>query len=856
MNSEQNVSARLNEYYGSSDRNMNNDDNSRNYNITVITGVNSDDPRLSVPTRINSSEWEKRKRNTFACISCHASKQKCVPSDLDDIFLKPCQRCFRSKKICAFDLSKRTRKRKSRSIGPLKHSASSEEVSNQVKISSQSMQHSITLQDQSLMKQNLANIPYSNQNVALSCSGLENQPSADQSSIKTTDKNILPGIQQSLYDLWPTINKNRLNNSNKLETPISNAPVLFPSNGYEGNAGSSVPSYNEVSEDKSNKRKYRGSYIYNSSFRKQLRSLLEQQKGKIVELFEKFNRLSEKWNATVLNTYFTDTLTDPVSIGIISHREAELRLQLYRTEMTDRNKLPFVKSFSEISVDTLRTEKPIYFSAIMSSVSVMMAEKDTTYETNLKLDSFMLHIIKNQLFKSNVKSIELLEGLLTLCLWYNIPEWSSKTHYHIFNYICCCLTRDLGPTFVARTFEIFNEDDPFHNKDQYKTPLETYKNGPRLTLVNYISSLNISLFLRQSNQIRWSSLTEHACKSVLEEKEKNLMPKIEDDDRMLIVFARLNHLLEKIHLQLYEASDYHEEDDDPEFTDKHIRKLITKYELQLNSIKEEIPATRHRVLAFYYSVEAYFHQFILRKFLNESPNPTELTEEVRIAFIRCNKCCMATLQEFAKLEPQFIASLPLFHISRIIYTVGLLLLKVRFCSVTMPVFHEFLADTDPSVDVVNEISKLLERTAEKYVYNTFILKFQYVIALFVQTYGNKVIDSAKSSSRRQSTNNEHEIINKENIREYPLDIQNSDTLINNYDNSQKEVVPTQNQNTSSNIFPSVKPEFENEVLLPTETSSSPSTSSINLNEYLADIDSLVLGFNALNDEFWTDVFNI
>ena len=82
--------------------------------LTIIQGIPDNDPRILGPTKLESNMAGKSKRNTFACVRCHSLKQKCVPSDPNDIYRKPCIRCLKRKKKCTFDLAKRTRKRKAR----------------------------------------------------------------------------------------------------------------------------------------------------------------------------------------------------------------------------------------------------------------------------------------------------------------------------------------------------------------------------------------------------------------------------------------------------------------------------------------------------------------------------------------------------------------------------------------------------------------------------------------------------------------------------------------------------------------------------------------------------------------------
>ncbi|KAF4004259.1 Weak acid resistance protein 1 [Saccharomyces cerevisiae] len=898
---------------------------------TIIEGCSKDDPRLSYPTKLETTEKGKTKRNSFACVCCHSLKQKCEPSDVNDIYRKPCRRCLKHKKLCKFDLSKRTRKRKPRSRSPTSFESPMVNVSTKSKGPTDSEESS--LKDGTSY---LASFP--------------SDPNAKQFPNSRT---VLPGLQQSLSDLWSTLsqppsygareaettstgeittnNHTKSNGSvptnpavlasNDEHTNISDAPVIYSTYNSPVPISSAPTSINsealskhrpkivgdeETQNVKVKRQKKSYSRHMTRSFRKQLQSLIISQKGKIRDISMKLDTWSKQWNDLVEKSMFLPTIADPVSVGIISHEEATLRLHLYKTEISYLSKLPFIKVEENVSVDELRKKKPILFSVIMSCVSIVLTPKQTTRGTIMKLDSFVLNLITNQIFKANNKSIEIIESLSTLCLWYNFFEWSSKTRYHIFNYICCCLTRDLGPTYVNRSFGMFSDEDP----KRFKSPLELYSNGASLTLLVYISALNISIFLRQSIQARWSHVTEKACEDLVKETKKSrhydndklLLDSA--DDPILVQFTKMNHVLENIHTHLHERDLNDDEFDDPIFTKKYLNKLMEKYHKQLQEIFTKLDRNRPRVIAFYYSVEAYLYQYKLAVFIGEMSHTinekVELPREIMDDFVKCYHCCKSALEEFSKLEPILITSLPLFHTSRIIYTVGMLLLKLRYSVVAIPSFHDLMPLTDDAIALVIGVNNLLEKTSELYPFNNSLYKFRYVIALFCQTYANKVIDVADRYNAEREKLKEKQVIDEVSnghdgtkpINAYVTESQKmpteEDPIIDNNTNQNITAVPDEmlpvysrvrddtaamNLNINSTSYMNESPHEHREsmtgtTLLPppfisngvtnsadsTNIKPSPSSSVDNLNDYLTDINSLAWGVNSLNDEFWTDLF--
>ncbi|SJM86710.1 related to Weak acid resistance protein 1 [Zygosaccharomyces bailii] len=847
---------------------------------TLIKGASPNDSRILGPTQMETSEGGKLKRNSFACINCHSLKQKCVPSDFSDIYRKPCIRCLKNGKLCRFDLSKRTRKRKRRDSPNSTPSSTSPKLD---------------LRD------------------GYDMNGIKKEYPSSAGSHQGPE--VLQGNHQSLSDLWSDTSHtpgavaaaNSFNSAAAAMGMSNSVPVMYnthsaslsipsillgnsmgaipegvsntmamPSTGNMGgsgghnnnaqNNGGGNGSRTALPQDPGEPQAKRRMPCRESQgyFKRHLNSLLAYHKGKVSQISATLESLVNQWNALVQSSMTIATVSEPVSLGIIFQEEAEFRLRTFLKHVVPEVNLPFIDIRPDITVDELRHEKPILFSTIMSCVSPMMTQENATTDTNMKLDSFLLVLLTDQVFKTNNRSIELIESLLTLCLWYNLPEWANKARYHIFNYICVCLTREMGPTLVNRAFGMFLEEDPSQSQHHLAAPLEQCENGPRLILLVYISSLNISIFLRQSIKARWSPAIEEACQIVNSRigSETGLFGA--EDDKSLVVFARLNHVLEKIHVSLHENFEFAEgQDDDPAFTQKYIDRLISKYQYELNELYREIPQNRHRVLAYFYSVEAYVYQYIIRNYIEKMPTKYglgPLPAEISDAFLKCYDYCALTLKEFVKLTPRLVTALPLFHSSRIIYTVGMLLLKLRYAAVALPAFQQFEPYTESAFMLVMEVSKLLEETSKIFIFNNFLYKLQYVVALFVQTYGNKVKAFTSNGHKfHQRYDDRSAAMGTSATMQQPSGPRESNILLN-------AAYPTAATSDIMLPAPNNPSEFENHMGLPVascydrgnfssaDVQAPSGTSNENVDDSLADVNSIVWGFNALNEEFWTDIF--
>lgn len=950
---------------------------------TLVKGVSADDQRVLEPTHIETNEGGKLKRNSFACISCHSLKQKCVPSDIHDIYRKPCIRCLKNNKLCKFDLSRRTRKRKRRespfsspsSASPKPEFRDSHELKKEhlptspltKPLGSNSNSHSSCIhhhyhhpgvptffQDSSQNNPHpIANIWSRQSSAAVPMGASTNfdpaSTTAASMAVPSTSNGYPSGIPNNFPIMYnpnetpamvipnllrpqhmeampentaPTIplqhpttsaNVNILQSSSTVGTS-NNADIASttihsdlgdPSNIGSGNpnVGNNNSNHNDTGDrsidnddsvvgsdltprdfnqrKKALKEKHVSRGKNRNSFKKQLHELLAYQKRKLGEIASTLNCLTKEWNKMIQHSFSITSVTDPISLGLIFQDEAELRFELFMKNVLSKVNTPFVSIPPGTTVDQIRHEKPILFSTIMSCSSIMMTQDNTSRETNMKLDSFLLALMTDQIFKDNNKSIELIESLLTLCFWYNFPEWAHKARYHIFNYVCVCLTRELGPTVISRTFGMCIEEDPSAQQRSLRTPLEESDNGPRLILLVYICSLNISIFLRQSIKACWAPATEQACLEV-SKKISFEGDSIVEGDKTLVVFARLNHILERIHVDLHEHgeldSDYN---DGSEFTQKYVDYLIKKFQNNLNKLYKEIPSNRRRVLAYFYSVEAYLYQYIIASYIESMPTKYgigPLPAKISDAFLKCYEYCALTLKEFVKLTPKLVSALPSFHSTRIIYTVGMLLLKLRYSAIALPAFQQFQPFTDDALILVTEVSKLLEDTSKIYIFNHFLYKLQYVVALFVQSYTNKV--RAFKNSHEKEDNKRSTISNEIDFFESLPPVQSEVTAKQaaNLPQPSDNIIlstpyPTTNTNTATSATDKNLPaqtnnshDLENTMKFPTTSpydefgSNSanvqpPSAASTeNLSDFLADTDSIVWGFNALNDEFWTDIF--
>ncbi|SCV01106.1 LAMI_0G09362g1_1 [Lachancea mirantina] len=698
----------------------------------LVIGVPLDDPRVREPTTLDMCTSGKQKRNTFACTNCHAQKAKCVPLDPRDIYGKACVRCAKRNKLCTFDLSRRTRRRKHEGEF-VKSSGSSKSTP----------------------------APH----------GLVSSPHGSHSHEATSQ-------------IW--MNTTEVNR-NGLTTDSSSSWLYF-----------------------------------------ELQGLLSSQREKLDILLTQLTTLNNKWSEIIKSSDVMSRKGDLIEQGIITYHEAQFRLDLYRSEISKRHRLPFVKIPENQTLDDLKTHEPILFATIMCVVSAMLNEDQSTVEKNIRIDDYALALVSNALLRVGETSLEMLRCLLVMCFWYNLPESSNKSRFHLFNYICCSLVRELLPSVRPRFLPTLNASDRSdREQEMYRQFFSKNQEYARLVLLAYMSAININIYLKQSIQNKWGPMQEIAYNALIEAASTHYLVHVHAADEILITFAKLNHVLEIIHIKLHEAEEDENENRIFVISPKK-EQIIHRLEADLKDVFKGIPSERHRALAFYYSVDAYLHDWIFTSLMPKSVdkiNREESSPKLIAAFRRFWESCMSALYEFMQLTPDLISSLPLFHISRIIYTVGMLLVRLRYITITVPAFSALKHSTSKSLSLVQQVSELLDRSAQLYPFNNFLTKMRYVVALFIQMYANKLMSFVDKNQQA-------------NLKE-----------TNKIVNTQVPDVQFQNSvNVLLNPSPPPKSVAMNNPLQPQEQELD------DLAGYLADWDSLELGFNTLNDEFWADVF--
>lgn len=403
-----------------------------------------------------------------------------------------------------------------------------------------------------------------------------------------------------------------------------------------------------------------------------------------------------------------NNLVDVISLNLITKEEAEERLSLYHDVLYPHH--PFVQVSPDLTVDDLIRDQPFLFNSIMHASSMVYSNQ--SIEKALALENQATSSVITEILVCGTKSVELIKSLVLFSVWYNTPECFRLKRYHLYTNIAMAIFHDLG---------IFKKSpyDPELRPDL--EDLEQDREYRSLILTLYLCTVSFCLILRRTIHVKWTAYVEECCTIV--ERGEN------ERHGRLALFLRLTHQLERVyHLVHFDGT-----------IDGNAR--ISKYAFDelLNSlevVKPQIRKDDHIMLTFFYSIQAFLHQPLFEDLrIRDGGQNTKLSLSIRAldAIGHCTESCMLALGEFNQLTDEQIACLPLVHLSRVVYTAGILM-RLRYFILSSPSLVEKELVPRHAVFAILTLCKRIQ-TASKRHPSTFLLtKMLLVLLLFINTY--------------------------------------------------------------------------------------------------------------------------
>lgn len=129
-------------------------------------------------------------------------------------------------------------------------------------------------------------------------------------------------------------------------------------------------------------------------------------------------------------------LFDPATICSAT---AKNLYEIYNNELVDH--FPVVVFPGNYSVESLRAEKPTLFLAVMAA-----AARKSQPELSTILNKFVLQSYATRIFMNSEKSLELVQSMIVIVVWYSPPDGVSQGQhkYYEYTHMAATMALDLG----------------------------------------------------------------------------------------------------------------------------------------------------------------------------------------------------------------------------------------------------------------------------------------------------------------------------------------------------------------------------------------------------------------------------
>ena len=347
----------------------------------------------------------------------------------------------------------------------------------------------------------------------------------------------------------------------------------------------------------------------------------------------------------------------------------ELGVKIFNRYMTKlAPHMPAVVFPAGTTAEQIWKEKPILYVCILSSASAGYLHPDVTRQ----LSREAIRAIADCVVCNGAKSLELIQAMQVLALWYKPPEKAEQTNFYQIIHMAAVMSIDIG---LGKRF------NPAKARRGFGGPHAEFAPGPhmilpqnsdtiearRAWLASYYLCASASMVLRRPNLLRWTNYMKE-CIDVLETSSDAL-----PSDKLFCQHIKVQYICENIGMQFLM-------DDNTatvSITDPKVTYQLNVLENDLKNWSYNIPTEcrNHPELKFFEHVASlYLHEIALHfnhniedfklPFTEESlksvNNSSEtLTQHQMAALEACRKAAHGMLDTFLSLDVETVKSLPM-----------------------------------------------------------------------------------------------------------------------------------------------------------------------------------------------------
>lgn len=390
----------------------------------------------------------------------------------------------------------------------------------------------------------------------------------------------------------------------------------------------------------------------------------------------------------------------------------------YVTKMAPH--LPAVVFPPSTTADKMWREKPILYVCIISAAASGILEPDVSRE----LVQEAVGAIADCVVRYGAKSLELIQSMQIMALWYKPPEKATQTNFYQIIHMAAVMALDIGlgkrynPAKARRGFGGPNANfapGPGNTIPQDSDTLE----ARRAWLCSYYLCASASMVLRRPNLVRWTQYMKE-CIEVLETH-----PDAFESDKLFAQHVKIQHICEDIGLQfLMDDNTANISIKDPKVT-----YALTVLENELKSWKEKVPPEcRGPGLQFFEHVTSlYLHEIALHFDHNIEDFKLPFTEEslksVTNVSDKLTQHQMAGLEACVKAAHGILDTL-LGYGLEVVRTLPMLIFFVRCCYALVILIKMHVSISTPGSEV-GKIMKADDLRVDHYM--------ESLLSLFTQT---------------------------------------------------------------------------------------------------------------------------
>ena len=416
---------------------------------------------------------------------------------------------------------------------------------------------------------------------------------------------------------------------------------------------------------------------------------------------------------------------DIIGNNLFTYEQCTKLIGIFLTKIHSR--FPFIDLPGNLSIEHLREHEPLLFALmIYIAITLDVEPSNVCVEAQLQLECLISKSISLEILLIGNKSLQLLKNTILYCFWYSPPELFHHRRYHMFSSLCVSMAHDLG--ISGRPYFFYNKDDGSVKKTSM-TALHRKIELKSLVLVVYLLYMSISLFLKRIVFLQWTDHLEECCVML---ENTNMR-----SHKLIVIYAKMNHLMEMIYTNIHKAADHMTV---WELSSTKNKLQMAEYLNQLNLLKQKIcnnfdqnSSDFNSLMAYIYSVQAYLYEPAIQTLIKSNEYITKEYKDVFFSTLsQICESCLLSLKHFNELSIAEMASNSLFHTSRILYTSGMLL-RIRYLSLAIPKSVKASLFTEECLSTVETLIKKVEETARTYPKNHFIKKVRIVLGLFLHT---------------------------------------------------------------------------------------------------------------------------